>query len=65
MMPAVDYRIYQRDDQGFAEIYLAGKIPERFQEEVNVFTRVVREEDNLMSFPGRRARSRGRNGALR
>ena len=51
MMPAVDYRIYQRDDQGFAEIYLAGKIPERFQEEVNVFTRVVREEDNLMVIP--------------
>lgn len=50
MMPATDYRIYQRNSEGYAEILLEGILPENV-ENVNVYTRVCREDDNLTVIP--------------
>ena len=51
MKPAESYRIYQRDENGTAKVYIEGTIPARFEEDMIVFTRVVREEDNLTIIP--------------
>jgi len=51
MTPATDYRIYQRNSEGYAEVLLAGKVPETAAETDVVRTRVCREEDNLMVIP--------------
>lgn len=51
MTPATDYRIYQRNKDGYAEILLAGSMPKTANETDVVRTRVCREEDNLMIIP--------------
>lgn len=51
MTPAVDYRIYQRNGEGYAEVLVAGRLPDAADESAVVRTRVCREEDNLMVVP--------------
>ncbi len=47
MQPATNYRIYQRDERGGADVLLSGTLPESVSEHARVVTRVCRESDNL------------------
>ena len=60
MRPAEDYRIYQRNERGTAEVYLEGRIPDHLTGDMIVFTRVVREDDNLQIIPWTLADVEGR-----
>lgn len=51
MMPVTDYQIYQRDGSGYAEVQVAGVLPEHVEEGRQVCTRVCREEDGMTVIP--------------
>ena len=48
MTPATDFRVYQRNQDGFAQVLLAGKLPEHATENMRVMSRVCREDDGQM-----------------
>lgn len=51
MVPATDFRIYQRDADGYAQVLLAGKLPETAPENAKVASRICREDDGQTVTP--------------
>lgn len=51
MKPAVNWRIYQRNQEGYADVLLAGTLPEGEFKNARVHSRVLREQDNLTIIP--------------
>ncbi|MBE6570412.1 MAG: sialate O-acetylesterase [Ruminococcaceae bacterium] len=51
----MDFRIYQRDDDGYARIVFDGELPEELADDCVISARIFREEDNLLiaeNIPG-------------
>lgn len=51
MTPATDYRIYQRNREGYAQVLLRGNLPGHAPEQAKVLSRVCREEDGQTVVP--------------